>query len=147
VTRAQLAVIQVAKKWLVAKDVGFDEAAYRELLKLKGGVDSSTQLDAAGFEAVMAYFTAWGFNSTWRQRTFGERPGMASPKQILLVRALWREYTGADDESALNKWLGHYHGVSALRFATPAVARNAIAALKDMKARKAAKSAEPPAAC
>lgn len=137
-TRAQLAVIHKAKAWLRSRCDNFDEAAYRELLRHAGSVESAKDLDFAGFAAVMEYFNAWGFRSTWMQRTYGERPGMASPRQVKLIRALWREYTGADDEAALNKWMDRHFKVSALRFATPDQAQKAITGLRRMVARKAA---------
>jgi hypothetical protein len=72
------------------------------------------------------------------QRTFGNRPGMASPGQVKLIRALWTEYTGRNDDAALDKWLDHKFHVTALRFATSAVAQRAITALRSMVARKTA---------
>jgi hypothetical protein len=67
---------------------------------------------------------------------------MATPGQVDLIRNLWREYTGVDDDAALNKWLDNSYGCAALRFATPAVASDAINALKAMKSRRAAKMAK-----
>jgi hypothetical protein len=139
VTREQLAVIHLAKKQL-----GWSEELYRAILRELGGVagdkPSAKDLTAEGFDLVMAYATSWGFNSTWRQRTFGKRPGMATPGQVELIRTMWREYTGGDDDPALNKWLDNKFGCSALRFAGPKIAHSAITALRAMKSRKAAKA-------
>jgi hypothetical protein len=136
-TSAQLAVIHVAKKQL-----RWDEPMYRAVLKELGGVDSAKDLSPDGFAAVMEYATAWGFRSDWTKRTFGARRGMASPPQVELIRSLWREYTGADDARALDKWLEHHFGCAALRFADQAVAHKAITGLKRMVSRRAAKIAK-----
>lgn len=133
ITKPQIALIHVAKKQL-----GFEDDMYRAILHKLGNVESAKDLDAAGFKAVMEYFNAWGFKSTWRARTYGDRPGMASARQVELIRALWREYTGGDDQAALNKWLERTCKLSALAFLTPQAAQKAITGLKKMIARKPA---------
>lgn len=131
ITSKQLAVVHIATQRL-----GFDDEAYRAMLARVAGVHSAKELDRAGFVAVMDHLTRCGFRSDWTQRTFGNRPGRASPVQVELIRALWREYSGADDEAAMNKWLARFYHVSALRFLTPAVASKAINGLRSMVRRK-----------
>eukprot|EP01037_Dinobryon_pediforme_P021832 gene21832-22807_t len=111
ITVKQVALIHVAKRQL-----GLDDDSYRAILQACGRVDSAADLDAAGFHAVMAYFTACGFRSTWTQRTFGKRHAMASPQQVDMIHKLWLEWSGSDDASALNKWIERSYHVSALRF-------------------------------
>ncbi len=135
-TRAQLAVVHLAKKYMATAVPGFDDDMYRATLYKFGGVVSARDLDAAGFEAVMEYFVAWGFRSDWTRRTFGQRPGMATPRQVDFIRSLWRNYTGADDDAGLDKWLERSFGVTALRFASRDVAGKAITGLKAMIRRK-----------
>jgi len=130
-TPQQLKVIHIAKRQL-----GFDDDVYRSVLKIHGGVESAKQLNAAGFDRVMAYFKRQGFRSTWSAKNFGDRPGMASPRQIKLIRDLWRQFTGHDDEAALNRWLERSFKVSALRFLPAPDAQKAITGLKHMSARK-----------
>lgn len=132
-TARQISVIHVAKKQL-----GLSEEIYRAILINKGGVESAADLDRTGFEAVMAYLTACGFRSTWTQRTFGRRPGMASPRQVDLVRDLWKDWSGGKGEAELNHWLENSYGVSALRFLDAPTIAKAIAGLKAMIRRKAA---------
>ncbi|MBB4018338.1 hypothetical protein GGR16_003385 [Chelatococcus caeni] len=127
----QLAVIHLAKKSL-----GLDDETYRAVLTFHAGVSSAKDLTPAGFEAVMRYFNACGFRSTWNARTFGRRPGMATPRQIDLIRSLWRDWSGADDEQALGRWLERSFGVSALRFLSSTKAGDAINGLKAMIRRK-----------
>ena len=130
-TPAQIALVHLAKKRL-----GWDDDMYRAVLFKLGGVLSAKELDQDGFALVMEYANSWGFRSDWRERTYGKRRGMASPKQVDLIRDLWRKWSGADDDAGLNKWLERSFGVAALRFATPDVASKAITGLRRMIQRK-----------
>ena len=132
-TGKHIALIRVA-----AKRLGLDEAQYREVLRTHGGVEHADQLDRAGFGRVMDHLHRCGFVSTWRARTGGQRSGMASSRQVELIRHLWREHHGSDDDRALGRWLERFYGVSALRFVTAAVAGKAITGLRAMVARKQA---------
>jgi hypothetical protein len=138
-TREQLALVHLAKKHL-AKTQGWDEDMYRLMLRELGDVESAKDLDEKGFAQIMEYAASWGFRSDWRERTFGHRPGMASPHQVDLILLLWRDWSGADDVKALDKWLDRSFGVGALRFATPKVAAMAINGLKAMIRRRPAKA-------
>lgn len=103
-----------------------------------GGVESAAALTEDGFRSVMAYLTSFGFRSDWTKRTYGERPDMATPAQVDLVRSLWADYHGPDErDAALNAWLSKYHKVAALRFVTRAKAQAVLTALKAMASRKA----------
>ncbi len=127
---------QIALIHLATKRLGFDDEIYRAILMAHGGVASAKELDFRGFERVMAYFTAHGFRSTWTSRTFGERPGMASPKQVDLIRSLWAQWSEDGEETSLNAWLEKSFQVSALRFLPSPLAAKAITGLKAMVRRK-----------
>jgi len=128
----KIALLHVARKQLE-----LSEEEYRAILVRQGECETSADLDELGFERVIGYMTALGFRSTWTKRTFGNRPGMASPAQIGLMRKLWTAYHGPDDsEAGLNAWLTKYHKVSALRFVTAEKANAVMAALREMAARK-----------
>ena len=130
-SRKQIALLHVAKR-----DLGLDDDDYRAILARYGGCESAADLDLYGFDNVIRYFTALGFRSTWTKRTYGDRPGMASPAQVDLMRLLWRQYHGDDENDvALNRWLMKYHKVSALRFVDAKKVGSVIAALKAMAAR------------
>jgi hypothetical protein len=133
ITPKQVALVHVAKKQLA-----LSEEIYRAILVNKGGVDSAADLDRDGFNAVMAYLTACGFRSTWTQRTFGRRAGMATPKQIDLIRDLWSQWSDGKDDADLNRWLERSYGVSALRFLDTTTTAKAIAGLKAMTRRRRA---------
>lgn len=122
--------------------VGMADEIYRAMLREVAGVDSSKQLDPAGFAAVMNRFKALGFvNPNNREAPplddEARRAGMATAAQRKYVRGLFRKWHGADNSKALRAWLQRTFHIADLRFATEVVARNAIEALKAMTARKA----------
>jgi hypothetical protein len=133
ITKKQIALLHVAKR-----DLGMADDDYRAILARFGRVESAADLDAKGFYAVMKYFTALGFRSTWTKRTFGYRPTMATPPQIDLIRSLWRKFSGSEDaeDIELNKWLDRYQKVSSLRFVDNKKAAKVIFALKAMSKRQ-----------
>ena len=133
ISARQIAVLHVAKHQL-----GLSDAAYRELLHQAAGVRSAKELDAAGFEAALERLAALGFRTRLPARGLGDRPGMASPAQVDYIVRMWRAYLGRDDETALNHWLEHKFGVTALRFVDRHAANQAITALKAMTARSRA---------
>jgi hypothetical protein len=137
-TPKQIALIKIAKKQL-----GLTDEQYRALLLWAGKVESAKDLDTAGFERVMEYLTRLGFKSDWNKRTFGNRPGMASPKQVDLIRELWRQFSEADDDAALGKWLERSYKVSSLRFVDAPTAQKAITGLRAMICRKAGPDSGP----
>lgn len=59
ISREKIALIHVAKTRLQ-----LDEDDYRSLLRAEGGVDSSRDLDEAGFERLLKRFQKLGFVST-----------------------------------------------------------------------------------
>lgn len=133
-SRKQKALIHVAKTKLE-----LTEEMYRSALVEIGGVSSLTELDIAGFEALMGFFEYLGFKPlTAKGANYGDRQGMASFAQIEFIRSLWREYTReASDEDGLNKWLESKWNLSSLRFPGKDKAPKIITALKAMKSRAA----------
>ena len=132
ISKKQISLVHIAKKQLM-----LSEDDYRAILLRYGGVDHSNELDNNGFEHVMQYMAALGFKADWTRTFYGHRKGMASPAQVNLIRQIWSEYTdGEGDNASLDKWLGSFFGISALRFVTKFQAAKIITALKNMKARK-----------
>jgi hypothetical protein len=129
----KVALLHVAKR-----DLKLTDGDYRAILSRVAGVDSATDLDAERFELVMRHFAGLGFRSTWTKRTFGDRPGMASPSQVELIRKLWAEYRGGadEDDATLNTWLDRFHHVARLRFVDAQTAARIIPGLKRMAQRK-----------
>lgn len=133
ITKKQTALLHVAKR-----DLGLSDDDYRAILARYGKAESAADLDVAGFNHVMRYLTACGFRSTWTKRTYGYRPTMATPPQVDIIRSLWAKFRGADDpdDIELNKWLGRFQKVGALRFVDNKKAAKVISALKAMVARQ-----------
>lgn len=137
ITPAKVRLIQVARKRNAMED-----RRYYSMLQGYGGVVSANDLDGRGFDLCMAFLEAEGFEReplAVAKPGFGRRPGFASPEQVELIRALWREWSGSEVEAELNAWLERYHRASTLRFLTSAGAGKVITSLKAMKARSAPK--------
>jgi Protein of unknown function (DUF1018) len=130
ITQKQIGVLHVAKAALK-----LDDETYRAILSRVANVESSKLLDLLGFMKVMKEFERLGFRSTWRKSTGGYREGFASPSQVLLMKSLWQEYRGEDDEAGLRMWLSRFHHVADIRFVTATKASGVITALKTMRRR------------
>ena len=134
ITNRQKSMIHVAKAQLQ-----MEESAYRALLQRAAGVSKSTQLDASGFDAVMAEFGRLGFQiKRTRIGRIGSshRPDMATPAQLGKIRALWADYTGRDDDLALGRWLEVHFHVSHVRFLGDVAAGKCIGVLTKMLKHK-----------
>lgn len=127
----KVALVHVARR-----DLALSDDDYRAILARLANVGSAKDLDLQGFESVIGYLAQPGFKSNWQKRTFRRRPGMATPAQVQLIRRLWRDYHGSDDDTALNAWMSHFHHIAALRFVDALKAQPIIAALKQMVARQ-----------
>lgn len=135
ISKAKLGLVHVAKNQL-----HMSEDAYRTLLRNTAGVDSAKDLGSSDFERVMARFKSLGFQSLRSKRSFGPRPGMASPKQLDLIMGLWNQYADNPGENSLNHWLEHRFHISNTRFMNSEVAGKAIVALKRMTSRSKKKA-------
>lgn len=133
ISNSQKTILHVAKAKL-----GLDDDLYRQALVRIAGVTTSTDLDEAGFKAMMGFFEYCGFRPLGKGAPrYGNRPGMATFAQLELIRELWRELHNARecDDEALLGWLRKYQKVDSMRFLTMEGARKAITALKAWKAR------------
>ena len=107
-SRKQSALFHIAKKQL-----GLTDEHYRAILSTLTGFESSKHLDQRDFETVMQHMASLGFRSDFTKTFYGQRPGMASPRQVALIRKLWDEYTGGKgDDSSLGKWLNRTFRIS-----------------------------------
>jgi len=134
ISKGKLALIHVAKSRL-----GLGDEIYRDILRNVAGVESSRELDDAGFAALMDHLQSLGFQSDFGKRNFGNRPGKASVGQVEKLRALWSSYTSGDGTDAtLGRWLQRQFKVSALRFLDADKAHRAIGALSHMVEKRVA---------
>ena len=132
-TRKQLALLHVARR-----DLALTDDDWRGILRQTAGVASSRDLDAGGVDAVLHHLEALGFEPQLapRGKDYGWRTGMASPKQVSFIRALWHQYTdGQGDDRSLGKWLDRTIKVSDIKFVTYRDAGRAITALLAMVRR------------
>jgi len=133
INKAQLALIHIA-----AQDRGLTDDEYRSALAQIGGVTTAKDLDATGFDAMLAYFAWLGFKPREAKgQNFGVRENMATFSQLELIRTLWseitrRSYTG---ETELDKWLKSKFKIDALRFVRKDTAGKIITALMAWKRR------------
>lgn len=129
ITRKQIALLHVA-----CSRINMSQENYRALLLREAGVESSKLLYNDGFDKMVRAFERFGFKPAGRKPSYGNRPGMATSAQVVIIRKLWRAYCGAHDEAALNGWLEKYHHVSSLRFLTQDSGRKVITGLKRWRA-------------
>ena len=132
-SRPQTSILHVAKAKLL-----WDDETYRMALVRIAGVETSKDLDQAGFEAMMGFAEYCGFRPLEKGAPrYGNRPGMATYAQLEMIRELWRELHEQEtcDDDALIGWLLKYHKVSSMRFLTLEAARKCIVALKAWKSR------------
>jgi phage gp16-like protein len=129
ISKERKAVIHVAKSQLAMTDED-----YRALLLRAAGVGSSSELDDAGFTKLMSEFERLGFRSAKSRTQATHRKGMATPAQIGKIRALWKSYSGNDDELRMGHWLEKTFHVSNVRFLEDWRAGKVIAVLEKMAA-------------
>ncbi|HEX7049467.1 MAG TPA: regulatory protein GemA [Longimicrobiales bacterium] len=136
---------QLGKVHTAVAQLGLPDEAYRELLAALG-VESATELDNAGLDMLLDAFVELGFTDYARRRSgFGQRPGMATDPQVRLIASLWRQWSGHNDEQALDHWLERFFGVSSIRFLPQERASKAIDALRAMVKRRRGQGRTPPA--
>lgn len=126
--------------FVACKHLGLTDDTRREIMERVTGAAHINELTRTGFDRLMDEFRDLGFVSTKRGDAFGgrDRPGMASPAQVSLIRALWREAMTDPTDQALDHFLDRRFKVSALRFLDAGKAPLVITGLKAMKARAVA---------
>lgn len=126
---------QVGFLHVMIKQNGIQDAEYRDLLEEAAGVSSSIDLDNEGLDSVLELMELLGYevNRAEPSPQFGDRPGMASQKQIDFIYGLSRGVFGENNETAFQHWLENKFHVSHLRFLDQATASKAIEGLKSMK--------------
>lgn len=151
-------LIHIAKQAL-----NMDEHTYRAILAAKGrGATSSTQLDAAQRQAVLAHFKACGFVLQAKPGSGAAKAnGWARTPEMTKLRALWwaladvqaverpASHQACDD--ALDTWAVRQLSTAtppldALRFASGEQMHNLVEALKKWGRRVGAKVDRKPAA-
>ena len=139
ITQQQRKLIHHAKRRINLSDID-----YRAMLQRVAGVDSSNDLDAAGFSAAMAELGRLGFQTVQQAPQYGERLGWATEPQLNYIRSLWRKYAGTEDEVGMRHFLQKHFKVSSLRFLDSATVPKVIVTFKRMaEQRKASPGRKP----
>lgn len=128
---------------LARRRINMTEADYRAMLQRVAGVTSSNDLDDASFSAVMEEFGRQGFQTVQKAPQYGERIGMATPRQLDKIRSLWRQYAGTEEETGLNRFLDKKFHVTNLRFLDSATVGKVIKAFQRMAANPCRKHKPP----
>ncbi|OQW67461.1 MAG: hypothetical protein BVN35_20365 [Proteobacteria bacterium ST_bin11] len=139
-TNKQLAFLHVLKKLN-----GLNDDEYRDLLEEAAGVRTASELTGEAFSRVLNLMETLGYEVNQREvpPQFGNRPGMATQRQIDFIYGMGRKVFVRDNEIALSHWLEHKFYVSHLRFLDRKTAGKAIEGLKAMINRKDRNTSRP----
>ena len=116
--------------------INMTDPDYRAMLKRVAGVASSNDLNDTSFTAIMEELGRLGFDTVQKAPQYGERGGMATPRQLDKIRSLWRQWAGSEDESGLTTHLERKFKVSSLRFLDLKTASKVIYALENMATQR-----------
>lgn len=120
---------QLKKIWAAARELGLDEDLLRGLSLAVTGSESIAALSKAQAAMLIDELEA--------RKTGDFRPGMASRRQLWLIKKLAEELGWADDPRRLRGFLKKYAKVEDLTWLTGEAAYKIIEGLKKIKARQA----------
>lgn len=140
VSPAQIRAIHVLKSKL-----SMDDGTYREMLA-GYGASSSVHLDGADARHLIEVLAGKAAQlGVWRNQPralkrwddLGGRPGMATPKQLRMVEAMWSDVSRASDaqakSDALVVFLSRHFGVTALAWVTQEMVGRIVRTLQAMR--------------
>jgi hypothetical protein len=133
--------------------LNLDKELYREILQDRYKVNSSKDLTYRQASDFISYLKKQALDAgVWeRKKSFqkhkysnlGHREGMASPKQLRMIEALWKEVSYVQDETArleaLNTFLSKHFGVDKLIWVESNMVGKVKRTLEQMKVQKAQK--------
>jgi phage gp16-like protein len=134
-TKKQIKVIHTLKNRL-----GWSDEEYRRFLseQTNGFCVSSLEIGDELLDKIISKMRRLA-NQYYKYEDLDGREGMASPKQLRMIEAMWKDVSRAksDDErlKALRAFLLNRFGVSDLRFLESWQVRKVIEALKNMRGR------------
>ncbi|MFH0935179.1 MAG: regulatory protein GemA, partial [Pseudomonadota bacterium] len=139
---------QVKRLHVLKQALRMPEDAYRAALGAYR-VDTCKHLTAVEAASLINLFEMQAFKiGIWKMREaapagskrfeeYGKRPGMASPKQLRMLEAMWmgvsRQPTRGEKELALGHFIKRITGVDHLRFLDAVDARKVIKAIEAMQ--------------
>jgi len=141
IRRDQRIKIQIA-----CKELGIEKEERYARTERLFGVRSCNDLTVSQAEKLIAEYVRMGWEPKQKksadavkpgQKKFdhlGHRPGMASPKMLRMIEAMWRE-TGDGSDIGLRKFVEARYHAGSLEFLTKDQAGNCIEAIKAMRNR------------
>jgi len=133
-----------ARIHILKNALGLDDQTYRDTLWFAFHKTSSSELTPSEAEEIIRVFEDWvkekGITSQIRKKKFDDlegRPGMATPRQLRMIDAMWkgisREDSSQAKEKALRIFIERRFGISDLRFIEDWQVPKIIEALNAMK--------------
>jgi phage gp16-like protein len=141
---------QIKKIHVMKKELGMDDDLYRATLNAQYGVNTCkdlTYIQAARFIAGLDQKTGAGNRHTRtnqgnkaKHENLRGRDGMATPRQLRKIEAMWADVSRADTEeakaTALRHFLKRIVGIENLRFLEGWQVKKVINALEAMQSNK-----------
>lgn len=127
--------VDLAKIHMAAKDLGWDDPTYREILWSVCRVRSSAELDFAGRQRLLEHLAKCG----WKSRPpKGSAP--AGDAQSGMIRKLWAQLhelglVRDPSERALAAWIRRETGIQAVQWLSATQKQRTIEKLKHWRAR------------
>lgn len=122
----------------LARILGMDDAAYRDMLMDRYGVRSSKELHSATRKALIRDLTSQVSIKSKRFNDLKDRQDKATPAQLRAVEAMWNQVTrmetAADKRKALDSFVHRLTGVRLLRWCSKKDIRSLIKAIQAMGA-------------
>ena len=132
---------QRKKIGFLRKLTGLDEEVYREILFGFNGAKSSKDLTAFNAQDLIEYLEKkareMGVYKAKKYENLGYRRGMATPKQLRYINALWKDVsfqtTEENKEKAFNAFIYRITGVQRVNFLTSRDVSKIVKAIKTMQ--------------
>lgn len=142
--RAKINESQVRLLRVAQRQVGLSDEEFRVMLHSIGGVESTKDLTWEAFDVILGKLKEMGFvykTSSGRKKydELGERKGMASPKILRMLEALWADiYNGPEERMFidLRRFILREYGKEDLAWLTAKDAHKCTEALKSLKRQR-----------
>lgn len=134
-SKKQIIIIHTLKKKL-----GWDDEVYRKFLlkNTDGFCESSKEIADETLDRIIAKMKLMAKNYDFED--LGYREGMATPKQLRMISAMWKEVSYIKDEQArlkaLDRFVKKICGVDSIRFLKSVDVKKVVRAIQSMKERQ-----------
>lgn len=134
-SKKQIIIVHTLKNKL-----GWDDTTYRKFLldNTNGFCDTCKEISDDTLAKIIAKMRDIAKNYNFDD--LGYREGMATPKQLRMISAMWKEVSYIKDEQArlkaLNRFVKKICGVDSIRFLKSVDVKKVVRAIKRMKERQ-----------